>query len=107
MEPDIPGALCDLEKLADHLATLLEWEKLAEQEHDSRALPPFRLEHHNREDIIDLYSQFLELRSGIQRVIDEHDPMIPGDNRDTWNRRITALDLRVRQLGIMEKFIRP
>lgn len=107
MELDISGALKDLEGVVIHLATLLEWDKLAEQEHDSRALPPFRLQNHNREDIIDLYSQFLDLRNGVQRAMENRTSLIPDELHDSWKERLQALDQRVRRLRIMETFIRP
>ena len=107
MEPDIPGAIHDLGQIASQLETLLEWEKLAEQEQDSRPLPPFRLSHHNRDDIIDSYSQFLDLRSGIQRIMRDRASLIPEGAADAWYQQMTALDHRMYQLKIMDRFIKP
>ncbi|MBK8270284.1 MAG: hypothetical protein IPK83_19110 [Planctomycetes bacterium] len=107
MELDVPGTLKDLESVAAHLATLLELDQLAEQERDSRALPPFRLQDHNREDIVDLYSQFLNLRTGIHAVLDSQSLLIPDEDRESWKERLWALEQQVRRLRIMERFIRP
>jgi hypothetical protein len=52
MEIDVAGALRALGLVADQLAALLEWEKLAQQERGSRLLPPFNFQDHNRNDII-------------------------------------------------------
>ena len=66
MQVDIPGALHDPAKVADRIAALLEWEKLAQQERGSRALPTFQLRDHDREDIADLYGGFLNLSMSIK-----------------------------------------
>ena len=107
MELDVPGTLKDLESVAAHLATLLEWDQLAEQERDTRALPPFRLQNHNREDIIDLYSQFLCLRTGIHAVLESRSLLIPDEQREPWKERLLVLEQKVRGLRILERFIRP
>jgi len=107
MAIDVDGALQDLAKAADHLAALLEWEKLAEQERGSRALPPFRLRDHNREDILDLYGQFVNLSKSLHNVLDSTDVGFTSEQWDLWREQLRKLDTRVRGFDIIAKYIKP
>lgn len=107
MHVDISGGLRDLGKVADRIATLLEWEKLAEQERGSRALPPFRLRDHNREDIIELYGHFINLSKTLHAVLDGADVGFTSEQWKLWSQRLRELDQRVRGFDIIQKYIKP
>jgi hypothetical protein len=104
---DIPGALRDLGTVADRLATLLEWEKLAEQERGSRALPPFRLADHNRKDILDLYGRFLSLGTCVSNILERMNHQFPPEQAEYWWEQLRQLQQRVEGFGIIDKFIKP
>lgn len=107
MQVDIPAALQELKRVADRIEELLEWEKLAQQERGSRALPPFQLRDHDRKDIIDLFGWFLNLSMSIHEVLDRPDFEALGEQRQRWQRRLRALEERVQGLGIIDKYIKP
>jgi len=107
MEIDVAGALRALGLVADQLAALLEWEKLAQQERGSRLLPPFNFHDHNRNDILDLYGQFLNLSSSLHALFERSDLTLADEQCRTWQRQLRQLDERIHCFGIMEKYIRP
>jgi hypothetical protein len=107
MEIDVAGALRDLGLVADRLAALLEWEKLAQQERGSRKLPPFSFRDHNRNDIIDLYGHFLSLSSSLHAILDSTDGTFVDEERHTWWRQLRKLEDRVQCFGIMDNYIKP
>ena len=107
MQIDISGALRDLAKVADRIAELLEWEKLAQQERRPHVPPAFQLCDHNRKDIIDLYSWFLNLSMSAHEVLDSSDFEIPEEQRGRWQRRLRELEKRVDDCRIIDRFIKP
>ena len=107
MQIDIPGGLRELASVADRLAALLEWEKLAEQERGSRSLPPFRLRDYNCQDIIDLYGRFLNLSTSITKVLERAGNAFPPEQTDIWWRQLRTLGQRVHGFGIIDRFIKP
>lgn len=107
MNIDIPGALHELSSVADRLMALLEWDRLAQEERGTSALPPFHIRDHNRRDIIDLYSAFLNLRETLQRVLEQSAFEYPAEERDLWLRTLREMNDRVSSQEIMQRFIRP
>ena len=107
MEPDIDAALRDLTNVANRLGELLEWRKVEQQGHRPHTPPAFQLRDHTRDDIIDLYSWFLNLSLGVRQAIDLATPNLGHHQRTAWEQRLAKLEHHVGQLGIFERFIRP
>jgi len=107
MQVDITGGLRDLAKAADRIAALFEWEKLAEQERGSRALPGFRIRNHNREDIIDLYGAFLSLSRSLHAVLNGTDIGFTTEQWKDWQEELREVEERVQSFNIMDKYIKP
>ena len=107
MEIDVAGALRDLGIVADRIAALLEWERLAQHERGSRALPPFSFRDHNRSDIIDLYGHFLSLSLSLHALLGRSDLVLADEQCRAWQRQLHQLDERIHCFGIMEKYIKP
>ncbi|MBI5764448.1 MAG: hypothetical protein HZA51_13075 [Planctomycetes bacterium] len=71
MEADVPAYMRDLEKVADRIEAMFEWEALAQQERGSRALPPFVLSYKNQQEIADLYAQFSFICMSLHMMLDD------------------------------------
>jgi hypothetical protein len=107
MNVDLASGLRELGQVADRLATLLEWEKLAQQERDHRPLPPLRLPEHNRKDILDVYGWFLSLSASIRKFLEHSESAYPAEQAERWWRQLRELEHRVQRFNIIDEFIKP
>lgn len=74
MQPDIPGALQELDHVANRIEELLEWKELAIQEKRPGLPPSFQFRDHATGEIVSLYSAFLVLSRTVHRVLDRELP---------------------------------
>jgi hypothetical protein len=105
METDVPAYLRDLEKVADRIAAMFEWEALAQQERGSRALPPFVLSYKNQQEIADLYSQFSFICMCLHMMLDDPKTNCSIPQREEWQRQLRKLECRVQDLATSDRFI--
>ena len=106
MQVDIPGALRDLNKVADRLAELLEWQKLAQQERRPHTPPAFQFPDHTRKDIVEMYGWFINLDLCMREALNRTDLGFSIDDQTRWLRRLHEIEARVHALGIVDKFIK-
>lgn len=106
MESEISAAIRELGRLADRIAATVEWDKLAEEEHGSSRLPPFRLREHNRQEIIDMYWEFFMLRNQVHAMLNRVDIGGSLDQRKKWRQDLADAESRVHRIEFIEKYIR-
>ena len=97
---DVSAALADLNNVTDRIAELVEWIKLAEQEHQSifpSAMPP-------ADDLVDelkvMYGRFVSLSANIHEALNRKEITILENQRIRWFRRLEALDKRIDASGV-------
>lgn len=105
METDVPGYLQDLEKVADRIEAMFEWEALAQQEHGSRALPPFVHSYKNQQEIADLYGQFSFICMCLHMMLDDPKTNCSIRQREEWQHQLRKLENRVQDLATSDRFI--
>jgi len=106
MNIDVPAALRDLEKVADRIAAMLEWQKLAEQERGSRSLPPFLLSQKNARELDELAAHFSFLCMSLRMHLDDPELVCSGSQRETWRETLHQLEKWVYSLGRDDRFIK-
>lgn len=106
MESEISAAIRELGRLADRIAATVEWDKLAEEEHGSPRLPPFRLREHNRQEILDMYWEFFGLRNQVYAMMNRVDVGGTLEQRAKWRRDLAEAESRVQHIDQIEKYIR-
>lgn len=107
MQADIPGALLDLQRVAERLEELLEWHRLAQQEQRPHVPPAFQLRDHVTDELIGLYSAFLTLSGTTHRALDDPSLSDGHEQAGRWQHELRILERRVAQCRIGERFIRP
>jgi len=108
MVVDVDAALVDLGRVADRIAELGEWDRLADEERrspfPSALLPADDL----REDIRALYGWFLDLDTKIREVLKRSELIVPSmDLWEGWWQRLRKLEEQVRECRVHERFINP
>ena len=103
MQADIPGALDELDRVADRIEELLEWNKLSQQEQRPGLPPPFQFRDHISGEIISLYSAFLVLGRTIHRILDRELP----DPHSALRLELSAVEQRVAAWRLADRFIKP
>lgn len=106
MNIDVPAALRDLEKVADRIAAMLEWQKLAQQERGSRSLPPFVLSQKNWQEFSELQAQFSFLCMSLHMTLEDPELTCSGRQRETWREALHKLEKWVYSLGRDDRFIK-
>jgi len=105
MESEISAAIRELGRLADRIAATVEWDKLAEEEHGSPRLPPFRLREHNRQEIMDMYWEFFALSNQVHAMLNRVDIGGSLDQRKKWRRDLAEAESRIQHIDVIEKYI--
>lgn len=105
MEIDVADALRDLGMVANHIAAMFEWDTLAQQEHGSRALPPFFFGQKNRQELDDLYSQFLFLCMNIHMILEDPTLRCTSEQREAWRSRLSEIQEWVQCVSRSKGFI--
>ena len=107
---EVGRALEDLSLVHRRLLDLIEWNKLAEQEHWGNRPPAFdphtRVQEHLREDIKMFYDLFVSTSAQLRHLIGRHDLVCTADERSYWRQRLQELDRSVERLHITQRFIR-
>lgn len=106
MNIDVPAALRDLEKVADRIAAMLEWEKLAQQERGSRSLPPFVFSQKNWQEFSELRAQFSFLCMSLHMTLGDPELACSGSQREAWREALRKLEEWVYSLGRDDRFIK-
>lgn len=99
MQPDIPGALQELDRVADRIAELLEWNELTQQG-SRHGLPPLQFRDHLSGEIVSLYSAFLVLSRTVHRVLDRDLP----EPHSNFRLELSLLEERVANWQIGKRF---
>ncbi|MCC6359271.1 MAG: hypothetical protein IT450_11045 [Phycisphaerales bacterium] len=100
MQPDIPGALHELDRVANRIEELLEWNELAQNEHRTGIPPSFQFRNHLSGEIVSLYSAFLVLSRTVHRVLDRDLP----EPHSNFRLELSLLEERVANWQIGKRF---
>ena len=106
MESEICAAIRELGRLADRLGAPVEWDKLAEEQHGSPSLPPFRMREHYRQEILDMYWEFFQLRNQVQAMLNRVDIGGTLEQRAQWRRELASIESRTQHIDQIERYIR-
>ena len=106
MRTDVPGALENLNRVADRIAELIEWDKLAQQERRPDSTWFFPPRDHLCDDLRSLYGLFLSLGLSIHDVLNRPDLDARKNQHTCWERRLRKLEARVHEFQISEKLLR-
>ncbi|MCC6358501.1 MAG: hypothetical protein IT450_07155 [Phycisphaerales bacterium] len=101
MQPDIPGALQELDRVAKRIEELLEWNQLAQDERRTGIPPSFQFRDHIGGEIVSLYSAFLVLSRTVHRVLDRELP----EPHSNFRLELSLLEERVAGWQIGTRFI--
>ena len=106
MESEVSAAIRELGRLADRIAATVEWDKLAEEQHGSPSLPPFRMREHYRQEILDMYWEFFRLRNQVHAMLNRVDIGGTLDQRAKWHRDLAEAESKVQHIDKIERYIR-
>lgn len=107
MTLDLASGIDQLAQTADHLAELVEWQRLAQQELRPGMPIDVQIRQPFEQDARELYGLFLQLDQAIHEVL--KDGALAGTPRkvERWSQQVIALEQKVRRLQIRERFIKP
>ncbi len=97
---DVSAALHDLGNVTDRIVELVEWMKLAEQEHRSPFPSALRPADDLGEDLKATYGWFVSLSANIHEALGRTEMTIRDDQRDRWFRRLEELEKRIDSTGV-------
>ena len=104
---NLEAALRDLGKVANRILELMEWEKLAQQEHRSPFPSALRPSDQLKDDIRAMYGWFISLDMSIHEVLSQPDLDVSLDKFKRWQHRLEAMEKRIHACGITDRFINP
>ena len=107
MALDLASGISQLAQTADHLAELVEWQRLAQQELRPGAPIGVQIRQPFEQDARELYGLFLQLDQAIHEVL--RDRVLAGTPRkvERWHQQVLDLEQKVWRLQIRERFIKP
>lgn len=98
MQPDIPGALRDLAKVAGRIAVLREWQRLARVEHARNPHSSLFIPDSDQQEIDTLFGSYMLLDLTIHEALVGLDPNGSPDQKKNWQRRLHELEQTVATL---------
>jgi hypothetical protein len=107
MTLDLASGINQLAQTADHLAELVEWQRLAEQELRLGAPIDVPLKQPFEQDARELYGLFLQLDQAIHEVLKDRALAGTPRNVERWSQQVLDLERKVWRLRIRERFIKP
>jgi hypothetical protein len=98
MQPDVPGALLDLQKIVKRIAELREWQKLARVERARNLYSQVVIPDSDQQEIDTLCGSYMLLDLTIHEALAGLDPNDSPEQKKRWQRRLQELEQTVATL---------
>lgn len=92
MQPDIPGALRDLAKLAARIAELREWQELARVERARNLHSQLFIPDSDQKEIDTLCGSYMQLHLSIHEALSQLDLNCSPEQKKRWERCLHELE---------------